>query len=338
MLHRITVISLLIAFALSLPGSADPVEAGNKPRIVRTATLAPRGSPIYRSFKKLDKVLKEVSGNTWSAQVFSGGIAGDEKDVIRKMRVGQMDAAVLTTTGLSQIVKQVALLDTPGVIDSYADLDAVEKAMFEEWQQMFWKADFRLTGWWEAGRYRLFSKGPIRTLEQLKAHRAWLWPDSLVLNELWRAAGITAVPLGVPDVYGALQTGMVDCAITTPEALIALVWHSQLDHMSGNPTGVLLMGWLVNRKVWEAMPENVQQAVEKWIAETKQEQKKTARKMDVVYSKRLIKRGMVETRPTPQYVKDEEKIYQTVRKRLTGRVWPAELFKRVMAITGKNKK
>jgi TRAP-type C4-dicarboxylate transport system substrate-binding protein len=337
MLSRILAFVLLVAFAFSMPGSADPARAQNKPRVIRTATLAPRGSPIFLSFKKLDKVLKEVSGNTWSAQVFSGGIAGDEKDVIRKMRVGQMDAAVVTTTGLSQIVKQVALLDTPGVVTSYAALDAVEKEMFTEWQQMFWKEGFRLTGWWEAGRYRLFSRGPIRTLQELKAHRAWLWPDSLVLNELWRAAGITAVPLGVPDVYGALQTGMIDCAVATPEALIAMVWHSKLDHMSGRPTGVLLMGWLVNKKVWEEMPQNVRDAVEKWIAETKAEQKATARKQDVVYTNRLIKRGMVETQPTAQYAREEEQIYETVRQRLTGRVWPAKLFKRVMAITSQVK-
>ncbi len=336
MLYRIPAIGLLLATALSIPGSSDPARAQNK-RVIRTATLAPRGSSIYRSFKKLDKVVRNVSDGAWSAQVFSGGIAGDEKDVIRKMRVGQMDAAVLTTTGLSQIVKQVALLDTPGVVDSYADLEAVEKEMFGEWQEMFWKQDARLTGWWEVGRYRLFSKGPIRTLQELRAHRAWLWPDSLVLNELWRAAEVTAVPLGVPDVYGALQTGMVDCAVSTPEALIAMVWHSKLDHMSGKPTGVLLMGWLVSKKTWEAMPDNVKEAVEKWIAETKEEQKKTARKMDIVYTKKLIKRGMVVTKHTPEYARDEEKIYQTVRKRLTGRVWPASLFKRVMAVTGKNK-
>jgi TRAP-type C4-dicarboxylate transport system substrate-binding protein len=299
--------------------------------------LAPRGSIVHREFKRLDKEIQKATNNTWSVKVYPSGMAGDDTDVIRKMRVKQMDGGVITTTGLSHIVRQVAVLDAPGVVNNYKQLEAVQREMKDEWDKMFLKANTKLVAWWEAGRYRLFSKGPSRTLAEARKHRAWLWPDSQVMKELWRAMGVTGVPLALNDVFGALQTGMVDLVVNTPVALVALRWHLNLDHVSQREAGVLLLAWVMNKDVWNELPDDAKQKIEKWVAESAGKYKRDARKEDKQAFKTLLRRGYTATKLSPKNEKEFNAIEATVRKRLTGRVYPKSLLDRVMSVAKKAK-
>jgi TRAP-type C4-dicarboxylate transport system substrate-binding protein len=331
--------TLILAVALALPGSSEIAEA-KKTRYIRLATLVPRGDSVYREFKRLDADLRKATNDAWGVRIYASGIAGDDKDVIRKMRVGQMDSGLVTTTGLSQAVPSVAVLNAPGVINSYRQLEAVQKEMSEEWKDTLLKNErnpIRLMAWWEAGRYRYFSKGPLNSVEDVKKHRAWVWPDSHVLKEIWRAVGTTGVPLGVPDVFGALQTGMVDLVVNTPAALVALRWHLKLDHMTRSSFGVLLLSWVMNDSLWKELPPEAKQVIEKNIIAAKARTVQRSRKEDAVAFKRLIKRGYTVTEWSPKMKKDWEGVQAEVRKRLTGRVYSAALLKRVQSITGRHK-
>ncbi len=330
---RNVVATLLIGLAMAVPGSTEVAKAAKK-NLLRTAMLAPRNGVTHRTFKRMDKELGKATNGSWGVRMYPGGMAGDEKDMIRKMRVGQMDAAMLTTTGLTHVVRETVVLDTPGVIRGYRDLEAVEDAMFPEWQEMAWKSGFKLVGWWEAGRYRIFSNATINRVADLKKRRAWLWPMSFVLKEMWRVSGITGVPLGVPDVYGALQTGMINTLICSSAALVAMRWHTKLDHMTEDATGVLMLSWLVTKKTWDSIPKAGQESIEKWIVKSKPDYKKQARKEDKVAYKMLLKRGYKLIPETKERTDDFERMYAEVRKRLTGRVFSAQLLKRVQGIVG----
>ncbi len=327
---------LITLLGLALPGGTETAQAA-KGNTIRLAMIAPRGSVVHREFKRMDKEIKKVTGGEWNVRVYPSGMAGDDTDVVRKMRVGQLDGGILTTTGLSHIVRQVAVLDAPGTVNNYKQLEAVQKELSGEWDGMFLKANTKLVAWWEAGRYRLFSKGPTRNLEEARKHRAWLWPDSQVMKELWRAMGVTGVPLSLNDVFGALQTGMVDLVVNTPVALVALRWHLNLDHVSQREAGVLLLGWVMNKSTWDKMPESARKEIEKLVEESAVRYKKEARMEDRKSFKILLKRGFTATKLTPKDAKRFDEIEAEVRKRLTGRVYPASLLKRVMTVAGKAK-
>src|SRR5262245_5081935 len=120
---RTTVLSLLAAaLALAVPGSARPANAGANTAI-RIATLAPRDSDLVRGFVRIDRGLKQAPSGAWSLKLYPSGIAGDETDVIRKMRVGQMDGTAVTSVGLSQVLRELAVLTAPGAIETYAQLE-----------------------------------------------------------------------------------------------------------------------------------------------------------------------------------------------------------------------
>jgi TRAP-type C4-dicarboxylate transport system substrate-binding protein len=108
-------LSILSLGLLVVPGSALPAHA-SRTQYIRVATLLPRDSEIARSFLRVDRSLRQATHNAWGLRLYAGGVAGDEPDILRKMKIGQIDASIITTTWLSHIVRDVAVLDAPGVV------------------------------------------------------------------------------------------------------------------------------------------------------------------------------------------------------------------------------
>ncbi|MDH5670763.1 MAG: TRAP transporter substrate-binding protein DctP [Myxococcales bacterium] len=323
--------TLILAFAMAIPGSTSPAQAKAK-NLIRIATLAPRNTDLTRGFQKIDQGLKTATNGEWGIRLYPSGVAGDEKDVIRKMRVGQMDASIVTTTGLAQIVREVAVLNAPGVITNYTELERVQKSMNKEWEQTFEKSGFKLISWGESGQYRYFSKAPVTRPGDLKNMRPWLWPESHVMKEIYKAVGANGVPLGLPEVYGALQTKMIDAVIATSLALVALQWHSKLDHVTNETSGVLLGAMIMNSKKWESIPADVKSTLEEEIRKNTEGDSKSVRKNDLRAYKKLLKRGYTGTNYSAQGKKEYDDMSATVRKRMTGRVYPQALLDRVIKI------
>ena len=319
------------ACVLALPGSPQTAQAGET-QFIRIATLAPKDSELSRGFAKINQNLRTATNNGWGIRLYPSGIAGDEKDVIRKMRVGQMDSSIITTTGLSQIVREVAVLDAPGVITNYPELERVQAAMNKEWEDTFRKSGFELLGWGETGQYRYFSKGPITKVSDLKSMRPWVWPESYVLQEMYRAIGATGVPLQVPEVYGALQTGMVDSLVATALAVVALQWHTKLKHVTQRTNGVLLGAMIMTNERWQSIPEDVRKQLLAEIKKNTEGDRQNVRKTDDRSYKKLLDHGYTATTFSAAAEKEYQQMAETVRKRLAGRVYPQALLDRVIKI------
>src|SRR5262245_46372449 len=116
---RYAVVLALAVMLVGLP-SAAPKLAAAEMQLIRIATLAPKNSPFLRSFEELDQNIREASGGAIGFQVYSSGSAGDEISVVRKMRVGQLDAGMVTSDGLGLLVPEVNVLRAPGAINNYA--------------------------------------------------------------------------------------------------------------------------------------------------------------------------------------------------------------------------
>lgn len=330
MIRYVTAITLLGAFALSVPGGV----AADGPATVELgiAMLAPRGSTIVREFMKFDKDLRAQTNNAVGLKIYPSGIAGDEFDVIRKMKVGQLDAAILTDTGLGNVVRSVNVLNAPGVVPSYKALEAVQREMNEEWGQEFLDNGFKLLQWGELGQYRYFSAQPLVRPSDLRQMRPWLWPQSHTMKELWSAIGTNGVPLGVPEVYGALQTKMIDSVICTCIALTTLQWHTKLKHMTKNPNGVLTAALVLNKSKWDSLPEQSRAKLEELAARGVDTQRREARSTDKRAHDKLMQIGYVEDEQDAAATAEWEAVFNTVRTRLTGRIYTADLLSRVQAI------
>lgn len=329
---RILFVSLAAAVLL-IPGSQRPASAGTSVEI-KVATLAPRNSPFMREFERLDQKLRKQTDDGVRIRLYASGSAGDEVDVVRKMRAGQLDAAMIASDGLGLVLPEVNVLRTPGVVTSYRQLEAVQKVMLPEFNQSFEAKGFKLVAWGEAGEYRYFSREPVRELADIRRVRPWLWPSSPIMKEMWKAIGAVPVPLGMGEVYGAVQTKMIDLVESTAIAFIALQWHNtDLGYVSDETSGVLIGAWLINKSVFDKLKPEWQASLLALAEENNQATRLRTREADSQAYQRLVSRGLKVTRLSEVGKQQMASVHKQVRAAMTGRVFSAELLARVQQIS-----
>ena len=179
------------------------------------------------------------------------------------MRAGQMDGAALTSTGLGQLVRQVLVLSVPGAFDDYKQLTSVREALGERFEGMFDQEGYTLLGWGDAGKTRLFSMEKVERPSDIKALRPWAWKDDLIFTEFLKVVGANPVRLGVPEVYPALQTRMVDTLPASALAAVALQWYTRLKFVSKQNSGIIAGATVLRKDKFEALTEEQKKVLDR---------------------------------------------------------------------------
>jgi len=231
-------------------------------RTISLATLAPPGSTWARVFDAWNRELRSQSGGALQLRVYGGGVQGDEAEVIRKIRSGRLDAAAVTAVGLAQIHRPALVFQMPGILRTYAQLDHARTALSAEMQSGFTSGGFHLLGWADVGQSRLFSTTATVQPSDMASRHPWVWRDDLVLPAFYEVIHSNPVPLQVPEVLGAIQTGRVDTAVTPPVACLALQWCSRLTHMMDMPLTIVIGGTVIGQTQWAALPAAQQTLLE----------------------------------------------------------------------------
>jgi TRAP-type C4-dicarboxylate transport system substrate-binding protein len=329
MLRKLLLVVPLIMGIVMLPNAAHVAAAGTT--TIRLATLAPAGSSWDKIFRAWNNSLKNETGGAVQFQFFAGGVQGDERDVIRKMKLGQMDASGLTSIGLGQIARPVGILQMPGIFANYAELNKVRDKLAPEFEGMFAKEGYRLLGWGDAGFGRVFSKKPILMPADYKGVRPWIPKEDNTMPELMKLIGANGVPLGIPEVFPALQTGMIDTIVASAIAAVALQWFRYVTHMSAD-TSVAIVGATVIR---EDLFKTIAPDHQKILLDTGKKAHATliatVQKEDQNAYKTLIGRGMIEFNPLGTQAQKDAwgKLNNDLIERVTGKIFPKDLLERV---------
>lgn len=250
----LALLSLVLAVLVSTPR----LQAA--PTVIKMGTLVPDGSAWH-------VILKQM-GEKWKAagvelRLYPGGILGDEKDVIRKMRIGQVQGGVMTVVGLAEIDKSVMALAMPMMYESDDELDYVREKMKAHFEQRFAKKGFVILNWGDAGWVTFFGKKAIKTPEDLKAHKFFIWAgDSDSLN-IWKSAGYSPIPLAPTDILTGLQTGLIDSFDTTPISALSFQWFKSAPFMTELKWAPLVGGTIISKKSWDALTPTQRDALTK---------------------------------------------------------------------------
>ena len=236
------IITCLIVVGLYLP---VPARAQNV--VLKIGTLAPEGSAWVKAFREINKELDQKTNKQVSLRIFPGGILGDEQDMLRKIKVGEIQGALLTGGGLGLIFKDVRILGIPFLFQNYQEVDAVLGRMDSFFQKGLLDNGFKSMGWAEQGFVYLLSKEPIRNVADLKKGKVWIWEDTPIGRAVFKELGVNAIPLPVTDVLMGLQTGMIDTVYSSPLAAIAVQWFTKVSYMTDVPL-VYSVGAVVLRK------------------------------------------------------------------------------------------
>lgn len=332
-MNRRTILMALLALALvTIPGAVPrAVDAQEGEEIqLRIATLAPRGSSWMRVFDAWNNSLRQRTNNRLSLRFYPGGSQGDERDAIRKIRIGQLDGAAVTSTGLSLVVRPVLVLQAPGVVENYQQLDRARAAMNAEFSTQFEAGGVRLMGWGDVGQGRIFSNRPITRPRDLRSVRPWVWTDDSMFGEFLQVVGANGVRLGVPEVLPALSTGQVDTIVASATAASALQWHTRVTHVTQQANSILIGGTLLSQEKYESLPADLRTALD----ETSEQAHRALvtrirRDDDRFYTALTTRHGLTAVDLTAHQSEWNDTARQT-RERLAGRLYPRELMERVM--------
>jgi TRAP-type C4-dicarboxylate transport system substrate-binding protein len=225
---------------------------------IKFATVAPEGSSWLKVMREYDKALREQSGGRVGFRIYANGVAGDEKDVIRKIRLGQYHAGGFTGVGVGEVAKKVRILDAPFMFKNYDEVDFIVNKFEPEFLKAFEDGGFVLLGMAEVGFVYVYSGKPVASPEDMKGVKMWMWEGDPIAQAAFEAIGISPIPLSITDVTTALQTGMINGVYTSPLALIALQWFTKVKYMMGEPLADSQGAVMLSKKMYDSLPKDIQ--------------------------------------------------------------------------------
>jgi TRAP-type C4-dicarboxylate transport system substrate-binding protein len=320
------VILFLLSACPTLAQAGDPV-------VIKFATVAPEGSTWMKTMRELDAAIKEKSGGQVSFRIYAGGVAGDELDVLRKIRIGQIHAAAFSGVGFGEILPMVRVMDLPFLFRSYEEVDRVHSELEEYFSTRFREKGFELLAWAEVGNVHLFSQEPIRRVADMARLKVWAWSGDPLAKETFSSMGINPIPLTITDVMTAMNTGMIDTVYAPPLGAVALQWHRSAKYMMSLPlthsTGAVLISSASFQKISppraEMMREQFRQAMSRLTLELRAQSDEAIR---------VLEKGGITIPPLPtgSDLKDFYAVHDQVARKLSGKVYPRELLERIYGI------
>jgi TRAP-type C4-dicarboxylate transport system substrate-binding protein len=304
--------------------------------LIKFATVAPEGSTWMNHMRDLDKALRKRSEGRVGFRIYAGGVAGDELDVLRKIRIGQIHSAAFSGVGFGQILPMVRVLDLPFLFRDHKAVDLAHRELQGFFSSRFREKGFELISWAEVGYVHIFSKKPIRKVGDLSPLKVWAWSGDHIAKETFTAMGTNPIPLAITDVTTSLSTGMIDTVYAPPLGALALQWTTSLNYVMSLPLAHSTGAVLITKAYVDRMPPDLlemvkgafQKAMLTLTADLRAQNEETVRLME--------KRGLsVLPVPSGPDLQAFYKIHDQVARTLAGQVYPEALLEQVYNILGR---
>lgn len=227
--------------------------------VIKFAIVTPEGSTWSKVVNEFNADLQQKTQNQVSLKVYSGGVSGDELDVLRKMRSQNIHGGGFSGVGLGAVVPEIRILEAPLLFNSYDQIDSVKKQMFNEFADKFRAKGYELLGFAEGGFVYLFAKEPLANAADLLKTKMWVWKGDQVAETFLTSFGIRTVPLDLADVNTGLSTGMIDAFYSPPLVALAFQWYPKVKHMMNYKFVNSIGGMLVTNEAFAKMTPAEQQ-------------------------------------------------------------------------------
>jgi TRAP-type C4-dicarboxylate transport system substrate-binding protein len=317
-----TLLLLLIADTTSITHAADMQ--------LRVGTLAPKNSLYHRQLLEMGESWRAAQGGGSKYVVFADGSQGGEAEMARRMRIGQLQGALLSVVGLREIEPSItALQNLPLLFRSWEELDYVREKMRPAMEKKFLDKGFVVLGWGDAGLVRFFSKDAAVRPDDYKRMKFFAWGSEQEQQTIMKSLGYTPVPLETADILPSIQTGMINVVPSTPYFALASQIYNTAPHMLEINWAPIVGALVVTTKAWDAMtPEG--QATLRAAGEKAGLQMRTQARREVDEAvEAMKKRGLVVHTPTPTEMKEWNALADALYPRIRGTMVPADTFDEV---------
>jgi TRAP-type C4-dicarboxylate transport system substrate-binding protein len=240
--------ALVAASALAVYTTSTHARKPKPKTLIKFATLAPEGSAWMKVMHAIDDEVREATENRVGFKFYPGGVQGDEKDVLRKIRNGQVHGGGFTGFGLGSVASEFRVIELPFMFKDHEEVDYVRGELDSYITEIFAEKGYEFLGWGDVGFVYLFSNTPIRSPEELQRAKCWTWSGDALAEIFFKAFDVSPIPLALPDVLTSLQMGVIDAVYNAPLACIALQWFTRVKYMTNVPVTYGFGALLVSKK------------------------------------------------------------------------------------------
>ena len=317
-------LALLVSILISFPTLVFPQEF-----TVKFATVAPEGSPWITVMKEYDQAIRKESGGRVGFKIYPGGVAGDEKDVLRKIRLGQFQSAGITGVGIGEIAKSARILDVPFLFKNSAEIDYTVDQYDAELRKEFESGGYVLLGWAEVGFVYVFTNTPVTKVEDVRSVKMWQWEGDPVAEATFKAFGVNPIQLSISDVLTSLQTGLINGMYTSPLAGVSLQWYTATKYMLDYPLTNASGAVVISKREFDKMPADVQGILLKNGKQLMRKLTLQSREGNVKSLDVLKKNKIIFTKPEATEIPRYEEIGKNARRLMVGKLYSEDLLNRV---------
>ena len=306
-----------------------PLAAHADNQIIKIATLAPEGTTWMKEFHEWGTAIEKRTNGAVKVKFYPGGVQGDERDCVRKMKLGQITGAAVTGIGLGLIQPEVRIFDLPFLFKNVDELDYVRNTLDAELHKKFEDKGYILLAWGDVGPVHVFSNQPLSSDADVRKAKLWQWGDDPMIGELFKSLGLNGVKLGVPDVLPSLQTGMIDACYGSPYSTLALQWYSKVKFITSMVIGQATGATVITKAAWDHMAPDQQTIVLEESKKMEARVLKHLRDDNVAALKKMQSLGLTVV-PTPPAVQATfEKAAGEVRPKLDGQLYTKDFRTKV---------
>ncbi|HKJ86280.1 MAG TPA: TRAP transporter substrate-binding protein DctP [Spirochaetia bacterium] len=241
---------LVIAMVVAVSATASA-------QVFRIGSAAPENSPWGRTLNRLAAEWQEISNGRVRVQVFHNSVAGDEGDMVRKLRIGQLQAVVMTNTGLSGYSGGLLTLSMPLLIRNQAEFEYVFDEVRDTIEREIADDGFRMISWSTAGWLYFFSEDPVRTPEELRSIRLAASPEEMELVRAYQLMGYQPIAVPYTERLAALANGMVNGYLTVPILAAGFQWFGATPNMLNLKVGPAPGGVMMSERAYRRLPGDV---------------------------------------------------------------------------------
>ncbi len=229
---------------------------------IKLAVLVPEGTTWGNSLKKFSKEVSSLTGGEVNFKIYYGGVSGDEPDVLRKVRIGQLHGGIFTGKTLGDINGDVRVMEIPFTFyqNQKKASDTLVK-LTPQFDLAFKAKGFVNLGFYEIGQVYVVSTKKVSNLNELKGVKIWSWEGDPLVGAMLESLKLVSVPLALPDVLSSLSTGIINAAYAPPLAILALQWNTKVKYLVDFPTAFSIGALLISDKIWSKIKPDHQQKI-----------------------------------------------------------------------------
>ncbi len=230
---------------------------------VKVGVLAPEGTTWAKKMDEMAKEIKKATDGKVKLRFYFGGAQGDEPDVLRKIRVGQLHGGIFTGKTLGEIAGDVRVIELPFTFgaDREKALGTLSK-LTPFFNTKFEEVGFKNIGFFELGMIYFVSQVKTGKLDELQGVKIWSWEGDKLVEAMISELNLVSVPLPLPDVLSSLSTGIIQAAYAPPMGMLALQWNTKIKYIVDFPITYSVGAFLLDQKTWAKIPAKYHKTIE----------------------------------------------------------------------------